>query len=92
MFISILKKSTLVSLNFDAITDQGKAKFKGLSESFLKVKMLYIDIQNLEDFPKMRIIIILQFDIATMGASCMMNLGKEKGRFYIALDPLLHAQ
>jgi hypothetical protein len=41
--------------------------------------MLYIDIQNLKDFPKMRIIITLQFDIATMGASCMMNLGKEKG-------------
>jgi hypothetical protein len=54
--------------------------------------MLYIDVQNLEDFPKMRIIITLQFDIATMGASSMMNLGKEKGRFYIALDPLLHAQ
>jgi hypothetical protein len=54
--------------------------------------MLYIDIQNVKDFPKMRIMITLQFDIATMGVSCMMNLGKEKGRFYTALDPLLHAQ
>jgi hypothetical protein len=26
------------------------------------------------------IIITLQFDIITMGASCVMNLGKEKGR------------